>query len=134
MMNFENKLEREFELVYRFLQNQLPMSFNSQDSSLDNIRVNEEIDDDPHASFLMTFDEFNSSIPKTIQAFLLNMDLKWIVTGSFDIRNPFDASGKVITGPSFQVSKSSVSGDLDLAKVISHWGLELVDMNSRQWV
>ena len=115
----------EFDRIYTFLRNELPRSFNSGAASEGAFGVSEEFDDDLVVSFLMTYDEFNLSVPKAIQNFLAGLSQEWTVFGSFQIASPFSPDGRVNPCPRFAVTRRAIQGDTDMAILKNRLGQEL---------
>ena len=118
-------IEREFDDLHRFLSEQLPKQFNRDCVDDESFGVGEEVDDDLIASFLMTYDQFNQRVPLAIQTFLHSLRLEWTVYGSFGIKHPFNTDGTLNPSPRFTVTRSSISGEVDMRNLESRLGPEL---------
>lgn len=121
MKEFETSLEAEFDMLYAFLNTEIPKLFNFANVAEEDFAVNPHIDDDPVASFLMTYDMFNSEIPRAIQKCLKGLQHDWLVIGSFKISDPISADGVITKSPAFKVTKNQIDGSLDINELRSVW-------------
>jgi hypothetical protein len=122
-------IEQEFDALYGYLSNAVPLLFNSNEAKEGCFAVNPNIDDEPVASFLMTCDEFNLRIPQAIQAFLRGLSHNWLVIGNFNIADPISIDGLVTKSPAFRVTKDQISGDTDMDALVYFWKDRLVLAN-----
>jgi hypothetical protein len=118
-------LEREFDVLYHFLLERLPKSFNRAWVNNESFSVGVELDDEPVASFLMTYDQFNMDVPLAIQTFLKGLSFDWIVFGSFGIKTPFNPDGSMNWSPRFSVTRSDLTGEVDMQQLEARLGSEL---------
>jgi len=125
-----NSLGQEFDSVYTFLAHDMPLLFNSHKAIEGSFVVNPNIDDEPIASFLMTYDEFNLDVPQAIQGHLQGLSHDWLVIGSFNITDPISADGLVTKSPAFRVTKHHIIGDTDMNALAVIWRGRLIRAQS----
>ena len=120
------KQEDEFDRLYRFLLESLPLHFSTRNLPEGAFGVGYEFDEDEFiASFLMPHDSYTDAVPLAIQEFLQTLEYDWTVYGSFDILEPFAPDGKLNPSPRFEVTKSAVHGDTDIRAVRERFGASL---------